>query len=118
MRKRFMTYDRDNPPAGVGKDGVFTGGGSGGGGIEFYEVIFDKTDNVWTCNRTYAEVYAAIQAGKVPIGRTSINGNICYYNGVLYFTCCSYPDMEQINFRDMFYNKDYVLYENNTVSGA
>ena len=27
MRESFMKYDRDNPPAGVGPDGVFSGGG-------------------------------------------------------------------------------------------
>ena len=49
MRKRFMTYDSANPPAGVSPDGVFQGGGgivitcSTDDGVFDKEPVFDFT---------------------------------------------------------------------------
>lgn len=47
MHESFMKYDRDNPPAGVNEDGVFSGGG---GGVE--RITLDQTANPTTDSPT------------------------------------------------------------------
>lgn len=60
---------RVNQLANMIADGEIVIGGGGGGG-ETFKVTFTPNEDytVWTCDRTLAEVQAAVEAGKLVIG--------------------------------------------------
>ena len=74
MAKRFMKYDKSNPPAGCTADGVFTGGGN-----DYLEVHVNNGPTGARLDKTYAEIMAAITEHKpVYVYRTPDPGSRSY----------------------------------------
>ena len=60
----ILTYDKNNPPAGVNENGVFTGSGNGDSAIVNVELTLSDNTEYWTSSLTYDEMCAALEAGK------------------------------------------------------
>lgn len=62
MKESFMKYDRKNPPAGVGPDGVFTGGGGKAYYIQHEDILYTGGENCFV----NTELFDALTAGEHP----------------------------------------------------
>lgn len=109
-----LTYDKENPPAGV-ENGVFVGGGSGGGG-NIVHVKFIKNGDGYTCDHTYDELAVYVDAGALIYATVADSqGQLIRSFGTFYFHKESMSDLEQFDFIDVARTRVFYVMADNTV---